>query len=651
MSRWIAVAAGIVVLLVAVLVALPLLIPTAVYKQRIIAIVKAQTGRNLTIDGDVGLSFFPRLAVKVDDVRLSNATWAKDADMASMKEMRAVLKIPALIHGAVEIDSFTLVDPIIHLEVKADGTPNWQFEAPASAAAAPAAAAASTSTSNSGGSTFKRFRLGDISIENGAATYRNAQSGAALAFEKVNLDLSLPSLDDPFEATGSLVWNSEPLTLSLTAQRPRALTEGGDTAVELALKSAKIDAAYKGSLHPLGGLKFAGAVDLDVPSVRDLAFWLGSPLPAGSGFGPLTIQGAASGSGDTYTFNDAKIGFDGMNAAGKLALWTGGKRPVVKGDLAFDRIDANAYLADGSGGAAKPATASNRGGDTVKGNDDWSDDPIDLTGLKAVDADLSLSTHELLIKEIKIGESALDLRIDNGAMTIDLSKLALYNGAGSGTLTLDGSDRVPQAAVSFSIAGVSAEPLLSDAVGFTRLEGLSAMGLSVNATGRSQREMVNALDGKGEVKFTNGAIKGVNIAQLARTVFQGAATGWQSGGSQDTDFSELGGTFTIAKGTLRNGDLKLLSPLIRVSGAGVVDLPHKKLDYHVDPKLAATLEGQGGGEAKGIEVPVIVDGPWAKPRFRPDLASMLKNKDQTLDTLKSLKGDSGKELLKNLFGQ
>lgn len=649
MSRWIAVAAAIVILLVAALVALPLLIPTSVYKQRIVAVVKSQTGRDLTIGGDVGLSFFPRLAVKVDDVRLSNAAWAKDADMASMKEMRAALKIMPLIHGAVEIDSFALIDPIIHLEVRADGTPNWQFETPAGAAT-PSASSTSSSADNKGNSGFKQIRLGNVSIENGAATYRNAQSGAALAFEKVNVDLSLPGLDEPFNASGSLVWNSEPLTLSLEAKRPRALTEGGATDIAFSLKSAKINAAYKGSLQPLGGLKFAGTVDLDVTSLRGLALWLGSPLPQGSGFGPLTIQGSASGAGTNYNFSDAKIGFDGMNATGKLALQTGGKRPLVKGDLSVDRIDANIYL-DGTEEPAKPATATSASGAKSGGDDSWSNDPIDLSGLKAVDADLSLSTGELLVRNIRIDGSALELKIDSGVMTIDLGKLALYNGAGSGMLTLDGSDRVPQLAASFSIAGVSAEPLLADAAGFKRLEGLSAMSLSINTTGRSQNEMVSALNGTGEVKFTNGAIKGVNVAQLARTVFTGAATGWQSGGAQDTDFSELGGTFVITKGTLKNDDFKMLSPLIRVTGAGVVDLPHKKLDYRVEPKLAATLEGQGGGEAKGIEVPIVIDGPWARPRFRPDLASMIKNKDQTIETLKSLKGEGGKELLKSLFGK
>lgn len=179
MSRWIAIIAGIVVLLIAAVVAAPLLIPSDVYKQRVIALVKSQTGRDLIIGGNVGISFFPRLAVKVEDVRFSNAAWGKDRDMAAMKEMRAALKIMPLFKGEVEIDSFVLVDPVIHLEVKADGTPNWQFET-----ATPAApAAGSSKTGTSAGSAVNQIRLGEVSIKNGAATYRNAQTGAALAFE------------------------------------------------------------------------------------------------------------------------------------------------------------------------------------------------------------------------------------------------------------------------------------------------------------------------------------------------------------------------------------------------------------------------------------------------------------------------------------
>lgn len=645
MSRLIAIVAGIIVLLIAVVVAVPMLIPNHVYKERVVALVKAQTGRDLTIGGDVGLSFFPNLAVKVEDVDLSNAPWGKDKSMASMKELRAAIKIMPLFKGEVEIGSFVLVDPIIHLEVKADGTPNWQFNAGATPTPAPTTTDAASSE-GSAGSSLNQIRLGEVSIKNGSATYRNAQSGQSLAFEAVNLDLSLPGLDDPFDANGTLTWNSEPLKFSLLAKRPRALTEGGPTPVEFSLSSSKLSATYKGSFQAFDSVKFTGGVDLDVPSVRNLALWLGSPLPAGKGFGPLKIHGEAQGSDTTFSFNNATLSFDGMNATGKIAVKTSGVRPMINGTLAIDRIDTNIYMSDSA--SAAPAVSSSSA--AAPASSGWSTVPIDLSGFKAVDANITLSTKALLVKQIKIGESALVLRLNNGVLDVALNKLALYNGAGSGNLTLSGAGRVPQLNADFKISGVEAQPLLIDAADFKRLSGLSAISLAINTTGRSQREMVGALNGKGDIKFTNGAIKGVNLAQLMRTVFTAPATGWQTGGSQDTDFSEMGGTFTITNGILTNNDLKLLSPLIRIAGAGTVDLPRQILKYRVEPKLAATLEGQGGGEAKGIEVPVIIEGPWAKPRFRPDLASMLKNAPQTLDTLKGLKGEGGKALLNNLLG-
>lgn len=643
MSRFIAIAAGIVVLLIAAVVAAPLLIPTSVYKQRVVELVKAQTGRDLVIGGDVGLSFFPRLAVKVEDVSLSNAPWAKDREMASMREMRAALKIMPLFRGEVQIDSFALVDPVIHLEVKADGTPNWQFEQ----AAAQPAAAQTAAKQNGGGGALREIRLGEVSISNGSATYRNAKTGASLAFEKIDVDLSMPSLDEPFKADGSLVWNSEPLKLSIEADRPRALTEGGETPADFALSSSKINATYKGTLRPLDGLRFAGDVKLDIGSVRALAAWLGNPLPAGNGFGPLAIEGKASGGNGTYSFSNARIGLDGMDATGDVTVVTGGARPFVKGKLALDRLDANIYMPGNKDGEGpKPVGQSG-----AAANGGWSNEPIDLSGLRAADADFALSAHELYVKNIKIGESALGLRLASGVLTANLNKLALYDGSGSGTLVLDGSSRVPQAKAAFSISGVSAEPFLSDAADFKRLEGKAAMKFDLSTAGASQREMVSALGGAGEIRFTNGAIKGINVAQLARTVLQGAVTGWQSGGSQDTDFSELGGTFTVTRGILANNDLKLLSPLVRVGGAGTVDLPNRSLNYRVTPKLVASLEGQGGtSDAKGLEVPLIIEGPWDQPRFRPDLQSMLKNPQQTIDQIKSLKGGGGKELLKGLLG-
>ncbi len=637
MSRLFAILAGLVLLLIAVAVAVPMLIPMATYKAQVAEAVKAQTGRDIRIDGEVGLSFFPNIAVSIEDVGFSNASWAKEREMASMKEMRATLKLMPLFRGAVEIDSFVLVDPAIHLEVRRDGTPNWQFET----ASAPAGGSGGSS---SNGMTVSEISLGEISIQNGRASYANAQTGASYAAEKVNVSLALPRLDDPFVADGSLVWNGDEIRFDLKADRPRAFTEGGQTPVALAISAPKVKASYGGTLKALDGLAFAGDVDLAVPSVRALAAWAGSPMPAGKGFGPLSIQGKASGSGETYSFSDARIGFDGMNATGTLSVRTGGTRPYAKGDLTVDRVDVNTYLEnDGS------AASSGGGGASDPG---WSTDPIDLSGLKAVDADFALRAGQVLFQQIEIGESALNLKLAGGVLTATLGKLGLYGGSGAGALTVNGAGATPQINANFKLAGLAAEPFLTDAADFKRLQGTTAVDIAVSASGRSQRAMVSALNGNGSVKFTDGKIKGINLAQLARTALGAATSGWQSGGTQDTDFSEMGGTFTITNGVLANSDLRLLSPLIRVNGAGTANILEKTLNYRVEPRLAASLEGQGGqADVKGIEVPILITGAWSNPRFAPDLASMIQNRENIESTIKSIREDRGKGLIDSLMGR
>ncbi len=648
MSRVIAILAGIIVILIAVVVAVPMFIPMETYKSQIQKIAQQQTGRELKIGGDISLSFFPSIGVEVNDVAFANASWAKAPEMATMKSMHVSLKLLPLFSGNVEVDSFTLKDPVINLEVRRDGTPNWQFDTAASATPAPADDAAQTNGDSGAGASLNQVKLGEVSISGGTASYTNAQTGAAYSFKDVNLDLSLPSLDDPFKADGSLVWNGDKIDIDLAAERPRALMEGGETPVSLEVSSPKLKTTYKGVCKVIDGIAFTGDVSVDVPSVRNLAAWAGNPMPAGNGFGPLSITGKAKGAGDRYSFQNAKVSFDGMNANGNLTIRTGGARPRIGGDLTVDKIDVNTYSAGGagSGGSSSGGASSGSGGDAG-----WSTAPIDFSALKAVDADLALKAGKILVQDIEIGESAVDVKLNNGVLNAKLTRLALYGGAGNGTLKVNGARSTPQIGANFNISGVQAQPLLQAAAGFNRLTGSTAMNIAVTTAGKSQKAMVSALNGKGAFKFTDGKIKGVDLANLVRTVLSATKSGWDAGGSKDTDFSELSGSYTITRGTLKNDDLRLMSPLIRVTGSGTVDMPAKTLNYRVEPKLVGTLEGQGGTtDAKGIQVPILIRGPWSRPSFTPDLASMLSNPEQTKETIDTIRKEGIKGVLKQFGG-
>jgi len=195
----------------------------------------------------------------------------------------------------------------------------------------------------------------------------------------------------------------------------------------------------------------------------------------------------------------------------------------------------------------------------------------------------------------------------------------------------------------------TAQPLLADAAGFDRLEGAGALNLSVTTKGNTQREMVQNLNGNGAFKFLDGAVRGLNLAAMVRNIGT-AFTDKSARETQKTDFAELSGTFKIDNGIVRNDDLLLRNPLLRVTGAGTADAPKRTVNYRIEPKAVASLEGQGAAsDAKGVAVPVIVEGPWDNVTYRPDLTAMITDiaKDPTKalegakDTLKQLKGGAG----------
>ncbi len=655
MKKTLIAVAVILVVIVAGLLVAPAFIPVDTYKGQIQTAARDATGRELTIDGDISLSLLPRLAIEVENVSFANAPGAAEPQMASIEKLAVELQILPLLSREVKLDRLVLVRPNILLEVDAKGRPNWIFETAQAKADTPSTAEPSQPDAAGGGTAVANVALGEVRLEGGRLAYRDARSGAAYEVEDVNMDVSLASLDSPLKAEGGLVWNGKTVSLDLTADRPRAFLEGGTSSLGLKIESDPVRLSYDGSLDKAQTIQMAAALELEVPSIRDLAAWAGAPLVLeGDGLGPFSIKGKLSATPTRFAFTEAEIGLDGMAGRGAVTADVSGAKPDIQGELKLDVLDANKYLPpEAARGDAEPESAG--GGEPAgdPGPQEWSDEPIDLAGLKAVNLDFELGVQGIRVRKIEIGESALRVAIKDGLLTADLRQLKLYEGIGRAELALDGRGASPSLRKSFTLTGVNAGALLTDAADFDRLEGSGDIEISLSAAGKSQKAMVQTLDGDGAIKFVDGAIRGINLAQMIRNVTSAFT---DTSGAQKTDFAELSGTFKITRGILRNDDLVLLNPLLRVNGAGTADLPKRTVKYRIEPKAVGSLEGQGGEAAlKGIAVPVIVEGPWHDLTYRPDLAAVIggglgKVTESPKDALKGAK-DAGETLLKGLTGQ
>lgn len=644
---------GLVVLLVAAAVIVPFLIPTDTIKRELQAQVKQATGRDLTIAGSFEFSLLPDAVLKAGDVRFQNAEGGSRADMLTLQELRVHVALLPLFSSEVEVQEFVLESPDILLEVDRNGRPNWQLQTAAGADGG----GGQTSGGGNGASDgqLQAVSLGDVRIVDGRLEYRNAQSGTVEVLENLNLQVTLPSLDEPFSADGEATWHQKAIAVMLGAQSPRALITGGETDITVALDGEPLKLGYQGALDAGAG-SVAGKLNLEVPSVRDLAAWVGSPLEIQGEevLNELRLAGDIAASAAEVSITGMTLSLDDINTTGDLSVALGGNVPKAEGRLDVEALDLNPYMTAFGDPDGQSDSAPAQGGGAA-GSGEWSNEPIDLSALRAVDADLTLSAGSLQAQDIKIGKSAVRLQLEGGKLTADLSEMALYNGNGSLQLNVDAAGDTPSIQSTFALSGLQAEPFLNDAAKIEWLSGTAAMDISVTTRGNSQKALANALNGNGSMTFTDGAVRGTNLAALLRGVstLNLDPSSWETA---KTDFAELGGTFTIADGILKNDDLTLKSQLLRVVGQGTVGIGPRNIDYTAEPKAVATLEGQGGAvDVKGLPIGVHVHGSWDDPQtdYRlggDSLADLARNPEALVSTLSNLGAIADPDALRDKLG-
>ncbi len=506
-----------------------------------------------------------------------------------------------------------------------------------------------------------------LSVANGNLTYKAATETHQVS--ALDMGLGATSLTGPLTAKGSLAWNGEKIAIDGALSTLKDLIDAKPVSLKATVAGRPVTASYDGTLAYAGDLAANGALAIKTPSLRTLAGWFGTALPPARGFGPLDLTGKLAASATKVSLTGAKLALDGETATGDLAVDNGGVRPAVKTHLKITGLDLNKYWSGAPASeAVKPApakpaetgtTAATPKAPEVRGytqGSGWNTTPLDLAPLGAIDLDAKLALGRLVYNDIKVGQSALSVALRDRLLKTTFDEVQLYQGRGKGTISVDGRQG-SKATVGANLAfdGVQALPLLKDAAGLNWLDGTGKLALNVTGGGGTQRQIIDSLAGKADIKLANGAIVGINIPGMMRNVSQGKLGGLSSAPSEKTDFSEFNSTWAIAGGIAQNSDLVLVSPLLRVSGAGKVLLGARQLDYTLKPKFVASLDGQGGEQnISGLEIPVRVSGSFEKPKFVPDAKALLRDPSKVIDTVKEigkqLKGKNANEILEGLFG-
>lgn len=565
------------------------------YRDYVAGRMKAATGRDLVIAGDVNVSFSlsPRLTAR--DVSFRNAAWSDQPQMARLGEIEAEVDLLALLTGEIRIKDVVLRGGQVVVETSKDGIGNWVLDLAPAAAPTPVDSATTASGLP---------RVDQVVIEDVTLLYRD---GVAATQQVLKIDrfraASAPGVGLNVAIAGS--WNERPLELAGTTGTPRQFTEG-PLPVDLKGKLGDVALSLRGTI---GDPTTFSDLTLDIvssgPSLAALGEILGIDLPKSSQY---ALSGRLSGGDSNYVADrlSAKVG--ASDASGRVAVDASGKATKLTATLTSDRLDFGDLGLDQDDGAQ----AADDG--RLFSAEPW---PVDV--VRDVDGEITWLVGTLIRGGSSAKDVTLALALKDGTATLNNLKAQIAGGtvAATGTLKAPKTGATTAAAMALKLKadGIESAPLLS----MMGLQDVLTVGrvdivLDINGPGTSLRNLMAGLNGTASFATGSGEVRN-SFARLLLANLFGLLT---PGGEDGARISCIAGRFDIKKGIATTRGTVVDTPGAIVVGAGNIDLRNERIDLRVDPKSRNL-------SLSALAVPVRVTGPLANPNVVPDPVATVGN--------------------------
>ncbi len=607
MMRWVARLLGLFVILIVGAVAAFFLVPA----DRIGAIVEerfeAATGRALTLEGDVRPGLWPNLGVKTGPVSIENAAWADNGAMVEAESLSVNVAWQGLIGGDIRVTGVELVRPVIRLSQGADGRANWDLGGGDASEETATSGGAGPSTGEAGGDPTE-IALDQATITDGTIIFERA-GAEPVSLSGIDAILTLPDFAGPASVSLTAMANGSPLSAEIAINEFERFLTDGPAPVGVSLKVAGDRVVFDGraGLTPVSA---EGTLSAALAGLEAFSGLAGAPvaLPVGLGRDRIALDGQLTYAGDTVSLREAAINADGNQLSGDLDVTLSGPRPRLVANLAAGPLDFS-----GGSAAASAQTGGSGDGDASGGSSEWSKEPIDVSGLGAIDAEVAFTAPRIRLTQSELGQTSLRLALDDRRLVTTIRELKAYDGAIAGQVVVNGRGGL-SASTDLKGSAIAIARLFAELLDFDRLIALGDMELRILTSGQSMHALMNGMNGDGSFRFGAGELLGLDLVGMLRNLdpsFVGSGT--------STIFDEITGTFRIVDGVVINDNLSMLAPLLTAKGNGTVGLGGQTLDYRIVPTLRS-------GEGEGISVPVIISGSWNAPKFRLDLEGMVNAK-------------------------
>ncbi len=638
--------------------------------------VKEATGRDLVIEGDIGLNVFPWLELDVGKTRLGNAPGFGDEPMASFERVVLSVKLlPMLLRRDVIVRKADFDTLYLNYTIENDLRTNWD-DLLAAGDAAPEATDETESAP-------VKLDIASVELRNSSFVLRNRLSGDSYTITNANLTSGRLAAGEALPMKGGLTFDMQPLDMrgdieieleaEFVSDSGVINVRGVDLAgviegvtdmpaqagmqadvISVNTEEGTIDAgvvrmtfldvittldverfSYSDKIHP------AAKITVAEFSPRKLMQQLQIEPPETAdpkAFSKLAAEANLKVTDDAVLLSNLVMTLDDIRFKGNLSAPMA-ENGSFRFDLVADGIDLNGYM------APTDASSASSSGDSAP-----IEIPVDL--IRPLRGSGKMQISRILLGAIILDSVDVGLNAADGKLRINPITANLFEGKYKGDIRIDVSGNEPTLSVDESITGVSLAPLAKAMFEKDNISGSISGAYKLTARGADTLQMQKTLNGSMSFNLLDGAWEGRDIwyeLRSARARLK-QETPPEPKLPARTEFSSVTATGRVTDGIFSNNDLLAELPFMRLSGNGSVDIPAATVNYSLNARVFDKPELKTGATAEELKdftkavIPLKITGPLASPAIRVDVEALLKKEVErkVTDELMKLLGNDKK---------
>ena len=574
-------------------------------KAAIQAAVLSNTGYELNIAGDVGITFFPSVYLTLFDVRLKNP--ASPQELASTTTALLRVDLRALVGSEIFIRELSMDDLHINYYIDTDGKSNWDVETPdfknnTTSGSKLTQQRGSLVSADTSSDIFTLF-FESLAVDNASIDIQDLSRGLRYSVKNLNFMSSNNNIKgNPFATNVNFTFLNNGMT------KPIAMGFRADISADINLGNIDVQ-NFNFNITPMllqGNLKIRGlndaiafdgslsSNDFDVFGLLQTIGIRESELDAASSLLPIEEKSLANVtlrfSGDEFGVNIpeliAQLSESRIEAEAEIRFASNISPANISYEIASNQIDISPFL-NAEAATDKTILAAGNRIVIIEPNDVVTPLPALATNivilselLNSINVLGSIAIDSIVANDLRFTSINVFTNIEDGVLDIELQPVTTFEGSVAGNIRLDGRSEEAALSTQLVISQLNLANLTPSVPRLNAITGNLDLEVNLTALGRSASEVMNSLNGSTTFAITENNID----IGLIKQVFTAISALSPNGGSIEQwpdviRFATLGGFILLNNGISENQQLNFRMDNFDIAGTGGIDLEQQSFNY------------------------------------------------------------------------